>query len=88
MSWMQKLYQTYDKAYQLDNIDRPWPLSHFVKTAHVELVIDDQGNLKPDRISLLSGEDALTLIPATEASAGKAGSKIAPHPLCEEIQTT
>lgn len=85
MSWMQKLYQTYDQADQLNDISRPWPLSHFVKTAHVELVIDDQGNLKPHRTNLLSGEDASTLIPATEASAGKAGAKIAPHPLCEEI---
>jgi len=85
MSWMQKLYQTYDQSSQLDGNSKPWPLSHFVKTAHVELVIDDQGNLKPDRIRLLSGEDASTLIPATEASAGKSGSKIAPHPLCEEI---
>lgn len=85
MSWMQKLYQTYDQSNQVEDIAKPWPLSHFVKTAHVELVIDGLGNLKPSRTSLLSGEDASTLIPATEASAGKAGAKIAPHPLCEEV---
>ncbi|MCK5682214.1 type I-C CRISPR-associated protein Cas8c/Csd1, partial [bacterium] len=33
----------------------------------------------------MNGEDSPTLIPATEASAGRSGSKVAPHPLCEEI---
>jgi CRISPR-associated protein Csd1 len=85
MSWMEKLYQTYDQSIQLDTPDKPWPISHFVKTAHIEVVLDGDGNLISDRIKLLSGEDAATLIPATVASAGKAGSKIAPHPLCDEI---
>jgi CRISPR-associated protein Csd1 len=84
MSWMEKLYQTYEYANQSDTT-KPWPISHFVKTAHIEVVIDGNGNIKRDRISFLSGDDALTLIPATEASAGKAGAKIAPHPLCDEI---
>jgi CRISPR-associated protein Csd1 len=84
MSWMEKLYQTYEYASQSDTT-KPWPISHFVKTAHIEVVIDGNGNIKQDRISLLSGDDALTLIPSTEASAGKAGAKIAPHPLCDEI---
>lgn len=84
MSWMEKLYKTYEQGLGFD-ISKPWPISHFVKTAHIEVVIDGNGNIKKDRISLLSGEDSLTLIPATEASAGRAGAKIAPHPLCDEI---
>ncbi|MEQ1622857.1 MAG: type I-C CRISPR-associated protein Cas8c/Csd1 [Methylococcales bacterium] len=84
MSWMEKLYQTYEQGIGLDT-SKPWPISHFVKTAHIEVVIDDNGNIKKDRITLLSGEDSLTLIPATEASAGRAGAKIAPHPLCDEL---
>lgn len=84
MSWMEKLYQTYEQGIVLD-ISKPWPISHFVKTAHIEVAIDGNGNIKKDRITLLSGEEALTLIPATEASAGRAGAKIAPHPLCDEI---
>jgi CRISPR-associated protein Csd1 len=84
MSWMEKLYQTYEQGIALD-ASKPWPISHFVKTAHIEVVIDGNGNIKKDRITLLSGEEALTLIPATEASAGRAGAKIAPHPLCDEI---
>ena len=84
MSWMEKLYQTYEQGINLD-ASSPWPISHFVKTAHIEVVIDGNGNIKNDRITLLSGEDSLTLIPATEASAGRAGAKIAPHPLCDEL---
>jgi len=84
MSWMEKLYKTYEQGIGLDT-SKPWPISHFVKTAHIEVVIDGNGNIKKDRITLLSGEDSLTLIPATEASAGRAGAKIAPHPLCDEL---
>jgi len=84
MSWMEKLYQTYEQGIRSETL-KPWPISHFVKTAHIEVVIDGNGNIKKDRITLLSGEDSLTLIPATEASAGRAGAKIAPHPLCDEI---
>ena len=84
MSWMGKLYQTYEQGISLD-ASKPWPISHFVKTAHIEVVIDGNGNIKNDRITLLSGEDSLTLIPSTEASAGRAGAKNAPHPLCDEL---
>lgn len=84
MSWMEKLYQTYEQGTKLDTF-KPWPISHFVKTAHIEIVIDVNGLLKEERIKLLSGQDALTLIPATVDSAGRAGAKIAPHPLSDEL---
>ncbi len=84
MSWMEKLYQTYEQGISSD-ASKPWPISHFVKTAHIEVVIDVNGNIKNDRVMLLTGKDSLTLIPATEASAGRAGAKIAPHPLCDEL---
>ena len=92
MSWMEKLYQTYEQI-SPQTLKKPWAISHFVKTAHIEVAIDIEGNLIPSRIKLLSGEvtkqseesEALTLIPATESSAGRSGAKIAPHPLCDEI---
>lgn len=83
MSWMQRLYQTYDHINSLEDAKELWPLAHFMKNAHIEIVINDDGNLK--RIHLLQGKDALTLIPASESSAGRSGSKIAPHPLSDEI---
>lgn len=84
MSWISTLYETYDRCL---NKDGPllWPTSHFVKNAHIEVIIDSNGNYLEGRTRLLHGEEAATLIPATESSAGRSGSKIAPHPLCEEL---
>mgnify|MGYP000589689160 CR=1 FL=1 len=84
MSWIQRLYQTYDVALGIEGV-KPWPVSHFVKTAHIEVVLDAYGNYRKGRTCILEGDDALTLIPATESSAGRAGAKVAPHPLCEEL---
>lgn len=84
MSWIQKLYETYEKTAQMDTEEKaqPWPVAHFSKRAHVEIVIDELGQLR--RIKKLGATESSTLIPVTEASLGRAGSKIAPHPLCEE----
>jgi len=84
MSWIQKLYETYEQTVQLHTEEKtqPWPVAHFSKRAHVEIVIDESGKLR--RIKKLNATESATLIPVTEASLGRAGSKIAPHPLCEE----
>lgn len=58
-------------------------MAHYLKRAHIEVAIDSSGNLR--RIRKLGATESATLIPVTEASVGRAGSKIAPHPLCEEI---
>ena len=87
MSWMAKLYETYDHIVTSNQEEEAilWPISHFVKNAHIEVVIDIEGNFLKGRSKILHGSDSPTLIPATESSAGKAGAKIAPHPLCDEI---
>ena len=84
MSWIQKLYETYEQTAPMDTEEKaqPWPVAHFSKRAHVEIVIDELGQLR--RIKKLGATEFSTLIPVTEASLGRAGSKIAPHPLCEE----
>lgn len=85
MSWIQKLHETYE--YAAARVEQPgsklWPLSHFLKKAHVEVVITANGKFR--RARTLDRSEVLTLIPVTEASVGRAGSKIAPHPLCEEV---
>ena len=86
MSWIQKLYDTYEQC--ADTVEPVgaslWPISHFVKQAHVEMVIDDKGNYRKGRAKKLEWAESPTLIPATESSAGRTAG-VAPHPLCEEI---
>lgn len=85
MSWIQKLYETYEQcAMTMDAPGaKPWPLSHLMKKAHVEVIIDAAGNFR--RVKKLDRVESATLIQVSEASAGRSGSLIAPHPLCEEI---
>ena len=88
MSWMAKLYDTYDHIVNRCNNDGvacPWPVSHFVKNAHIEVVINNAGEYLSGRAKILDSIDSPTLIPASESSAGRSGSKISPHPLCEEL---
>lgn len=87
MSWIQRLYETYENcAGKIENLGPAlWPVSHMVKLAHVEIVLDSNGNLKPGRIRKLNAEESDTLIPTTEDSASRAGAVVAPHPLCEEL---
>jgi CRISPR-associated protein Csd1 len=85
MSWIQKLYETYEQIGRLPNRNeiQPWPMAHYSKRAHLEVAIDSSGNFR--RVRKLGATESATLIPVTEASVGRAGGKIAPHPLCEEI---
>lgn len=84
MSWIQKLYETYEQCENALDIpaEKLWPLSHLVKKAHVEVVINDKGHFR--RARTLNRTEAPTLIPVTESSAGRTAGA-APHPLCEEI---
>jgi len=86
MSWIQKLYETYEQCASLAIVGaKSWPVAHMVKNAHVEVFIDGNGNFRKNRARKLEWRELPTLIPATESSAGRSGAKIAPHPLCEEI---
>ena len=85
MSWIQKLYET---SLAIDDLqsnadDRPWPVSHVAKKAHVEVTIDSNGNFRGVRP--LGWDEAVTIIPVTESSANRVGAKDAPHPLCDEL---
>jgi len=87
MSWISKLHESYENTVRqgLSENGAMWPVSHFVKNAHLEVVIDINGNFLKGRTRVLNGRDSPTLIPATESSAGRSGAKIAPHPLSDEI---
>jgi CRISPR-associated protein Csd1 len=84
MSWIQKLYETYEqcKGHEPPGSARLMPISHTPQQAHIEITLDVAGNFKGARI--VQKEE--TVIPATEKSAGRAGAGAAPHPLCDKVQ--
>ena len=85
MSWMQKLYETYENCIGRKDLgeDRPLPLGQISQQSHIEVTIDSKGNFI--RAQVLSPYERIA-IPATEASAGRSGDKGAPHPLIDKIQ--
>lgn len=84
MSWIQKLYETYEqcKGHEPPGSAHLMPISHTPQQAHIEITLDVAGNFKGARI--IQKEE--TIIPATEQSAGRAGAGAAPHPLCDKVQ--
>jgi CRISPR-associated protein Csd1 len=57
------------------------PVGHTEQQAHVEIVLDPEGNFLRGAVVLKE----TTVIPATEESAGRT-MNCAPHPLCDKIQ--
>jgi CRISPR-associated protein Csd1 len=53
--------------------------------AHIEVVIDDQGNFRRAKV-LENKAEQKTLIPCTEESGGRSGKKPKNHPLCDKLQ--
>ncbi len=87
MSWMQKLYQTYEccagkEEYTNDEGNPLLPVAHTSQKVHIEVVLDAQGNFL--RAELFDKPVSM-IIPATEESAGRT-SGVVPHPLVDAIQ--
>lgn len=84
MAWIERLFQTYENcAGAIEPVGAGlWPVSHMVKRANVEVIVDGNGNFR--RARTLTRLEAPTLIPATEKSAGRTSGE-EPHPLCEEL---
>jgi len=91
MSWIRKLYETYDNCqsmvgYSKDESKRPLlPICHMTAQAHIEIVIDQEGNFRRARV-VTDKNDASTIIPCTEGSGSRAGKKPECHPLCDQLQ--
>lgn len=89
MSWLLNLYETYES-----NLDRVGviekkhneqeytllPISHTTQTAHIEVNITEDGQFHSATVI-----KEVTVIPCTEDSANRAGSKIAPYPLHDKL---
>ncbi len=83
MSWIQKLYDTYEQCYGAPQFaNHPLlPISHTIQQAHVEITLDENGNFRRAKIV---PKIEITL-PATEKSAARTSGE-APHPLCDKVQ--
>ncbi|MEA1867593.1 MAG: type I-C CRISPR-associated protein Cas8c/Csd1 [Thermodesulfobacteriota bacterium] len=81
---MAKLYETYEASMALDlsNEEKLMPISHTLQNAHINIVIDREGNFR--RASVL--EKTQIILPATEKSAGRSGKAPPPHPLADKLQ--
>ncbi|ODT73937.1 MAG: type I-C CRISPR-associated protein Cas8c/Csd1 [Nitrosomonadales bacterium SCN 54-20] len=88
MSWIQKLYETYEQCVsQVDLSDigvSLEPICHTSQQAHIEVSLDNNGRFL--RANVIPKGQGVTLVPCTEASAGRAGSKPVNHPLCDKLQ--
>jgi CRISPR-associated protein Csd1 len=85
MSWIEKLYDTYERCVGLSQfeVDPLMPICHCTQQAHIEVTLDGNGTYKTARV-LSRGEQA-TVIPCTEDSASRSSNE-APHPLCDKVQ--
>lgn len=90
MSWIQKLYETYENCQAGNTFDSSanehllLPVSHITQEAQIEITIDENSNFI--RASVISKSESKTIIPCTEDSAGRSGQKPKPHPLCDKLQ--
>lgn len=84
MSWIQKLYETYEqcKGHEPEGSERLLPISHTYQQAHVEITLGARGDFQSAKVV----GKAETVIPATESSAGRVGKIPPPHPLCDKLQ--
>ena len=85
MSWMQKLYLTYESILEhgvTDDAEPLTPVGHTIQNAHIVIVIDGQGNFQTARV--MPPKTAI-LLPATESSENRTSGE-APHPLADKIQ--
>ena len=83
MSWMQKLYETYQQGVCLDIVEeqKPIPICHTIQNVHINIVIDEKGDFKRAKVL----EKTQIVLPSTEKSAGRSNGE-SPHPLADRIQ--
>jgi len=84
MSWMKKLYDTYEAALKLPVVEGKLPLmpiSHTPQNAHINIILDGEGTF----FSASVLEKTQIILPATEDSASR-GNIEAPHALADKLQ--
>ncbi len=87
MSWMQKLYRTYNEIEKNPNLsdlekEKLAPLWHSPQTAHIQITLDGDGNFLGAKILT---DKPIIMLPVTESSEGRT-SGLAPHALADSLQ--
>ncbi|MBU3159495.1 type I-C CRISPR-associated protein Cas8c/Csd1 [Clostridium frigoris] len=90
MSWIQKLYDTYENCrieVGVPGTDEKritlLPIAHSTQNAHIEIAINGDGEFLRARI--LEKNEVVTIIPVNEDSAARGNGNL-PHPLCDKLQ--
>lgn len=88
MSWIEDLYETYEKncTAELSNTvaDLLLPICHTTQVAHIEVIISDAGEFLSARP--IEKEESQSIVPCTEKSATRSGCKPVNHPLADKLQ--
>lgn len=95
MSWLKKLYETYEAVSNIDELRESLePYFHKKEQCHIEIVLDEKGNfvraeplvheVSYGKKTYWKGDD--TVIPVTPESLTGRTSGAAPYPLAEQIQ--
>ena len=84
MSWMNQLYKTYEANIGKNEDDgiALCPIAHMNANAQIEICVNEEGEFVSAKE--VDKENAVTLIPVTEASSGRS-SGAAPHALCDTL---
>lgn len=86
MSWIQALYDTYNRLEQDEKIvadESLLKVGHSTANAHIEVTVDKVGKFK--NAQFVDKDKAVTTIPVTEDS-GSRGAGIFPHPLFDKLK--
>lgn len=89
MNWIQSLYETYENCRSMigitgnENQVPLLPICHTTQKVDVEITIDVMAKFRRARV--LGKDEARTIIPSTEKSAGRTSGEAA-HPLCDKLQ--
>ena len=87
MSWMQKLYRTYNEIEKNTNLsdlekEKLAPLWHSPQTAHIQITLDGDGKFLGARVLT---DKPIIMLPVTESSEGRT-SGLAPHALADSLR--
>ena len=89
MSWLNELHDVYNTNLSKVGVIEEHanrksillPISHTSQTAHIEVSINEKGEFVDAEVL----DKVITLIPATEQSASRAGAAISPYPLHDKL---